>query len=55
MNFLDVEVRSSIAIIVFGKYTESSLSIVLASSVIWILNFCLPSFVGLCLGIKNRR
>lgn len=55
MNFFDVAVRSSIAIIVFGKYTESSLSIVLASSVIWILNFCLPSFVGVCFGIKNRR
>ena len=47
MNIFEVAVRSSWAILIFGRYSVSSISIIAASTMFWVMNFCLPTFVGL--------
>lgn len=47
INIFEVAVRSSWAILVFGRYSVSSISIIAASTMFWVMNFCLPTFVGL--------
>ena len=47
INIFEVAVRSSWAILIFGCYSVSSISIIAASTLFWIMNFCLPTFVGL--------
>ncbi len=53
MNVFEVAVRSSIAIFIFGHYTDNPVYIVMGSTIFWLLNFCLPSLVGL-LFIKKK-
>ncbi len=47
INIFEVAVRSSWAILIFGRYSVSSISIIAASTMFWVMNFCLPTFVGL--------
>jgi len=47
INIFEVAVRSSWAILIFGRYSVSSISIIAASTLFWVMNFCLPTFVGL--------
>lgn len=47
INIFEVAVRSSIAIVVFGLYSPSAANIVVASTLFWLINFCLPSLVGM--------
>lgn len=53
----EIGVRSSVAILVFGILTNNNLSIVLAASLLWIINIGLPATYGLFflnqLKIKN--
>ena len=53
----EIGVRSSVAILVFGMLTNNNLSIVLAASLLWIINIGLPATYGLFflnqLKIKN--
>lgn len=53
----EIGVRSSVAILVFGILTNNNLSIVLAASLLWIINIGLPAIYGLFflnqLKIKN--
>lgn len=43
----EIGVRSSVAILVFGILTNNNLSIVLAASLLWIINIGLPAIYGL--------
>lgn len=43
----EIGVRSSIAILVFGVLTNNDLNIVLAASLLWIINIGLPAIYGL--------
>jgi len=43
----EIGVRSSVAILVFGILTNNNLSIVLAASLLWIINIGLPATYGL--------
>ena len=53
INAFEVAVRSSVAIFIFGKYCNyNSLIIIAASTIFWLLNFCLPTSVGLLFGKK---
>ena len=47
INIFEVAVRSSWAILIFGRYSVNSISIIAASTLFWVMNFCLPTFVGL--------
>lgn len=47
INIFEVAVRSSWAILIFGRYSVSYISIIAASTMFWVMNFCLPTFVGL--------
>ena len=53
----EIGVRSSVAILVFGVLTNNDLSIVLAASLLWIINIGFPAIYGLFflnqLKIKN--
>lgn len=53
----EIGVRSSVAILVFGVLTNNNLSIVLAASILWVINIGLPATYGLFflnqLKIKN--
>ena len=53
----ELGVRSSVAILVFGIFTDNDLSIILAASFLWIINIGLPATYGLFflnqLKIKN--
>ena len=53
INIFEVAVRSSWAILIFGRYSVSSISIIAASTLFWVMNFCLPTFVGLFFSGKN--
>lgn len=54
VNIFEVAVRSSIAILVFGSYAPNATSIVVASTIFWLINFCLPSFVGIFFFKRER-
>lgn len=53
INVFEVAVRSSIAIFIFGRYTDNPLYIVIGSTIFWLLNFCIPSLAGL-LFVKKK-
>ncbi|HOI26901.1 MAG TPA: hypothetical protein PKZ15_05590 [Paludibacteraceae bacterium] len=44
--FSDAVVRSSVAVLVFSPFADSSLVVVSASISLWILNVAIPTFVG---------
>lgn len=50
VNIFEFAVRSSVGILVFSAYAESSLQIIVASTIFWLMNFCLPTLIGLFLG-----
>jgi hypothetical protein len=47
MNIFEVAVRSSVAIFVFGYFTQDTAAIIAASTLFWLMNFCLPTFTAL--------
>ncbi|MDR3326726.1 MAG: flippase-like domain-containing protein [Prevotellaceae bacterium] len=49
MNIFEVAVRSSVAIFVFGYFTQDIAAIIAASTLFWLMNFCLPTFIALFL------
>ena len=53
INIFEVAVRSSWAILIFGRYSVNSISIIAASTLFWVMNFCLPTFVGLFFGSQK--
>ncbi|PID94466.1 MAG: hypothetical protein CSA89_01560 [Bacteroidales bacterium] len=55
MNLFEVAVRSSVAIIVFGSYTETNTPIVFGSIIFWLLNFCMPTVIGLFVGCNPYK
>ena len=53
VNIFDVAVRSTVGFWIFSPYTSNSFSIVVASTIFWLMNFCFLSLVGLFFGRKK--
>lgn len=49
ITLAEIGVRGSLAIIVFGFYTQSELNVLLAGSVLWLINIGLPAASGVFL------
>ncbi|GGG96483.1 hypothetical protein GCM10011416_12840 [Polaribacter pacificus] len=46
LSLFDVVLKSSVAIAIFGHFTQNELGVLMVSLVMWLLNFAIPSLFG---------
>ena len=54
-NAVEVTVRASIGVLVFGVFCANTAGIITASVIFWLLNFCIPTVCGLFFAKNNEN
>lgn len=50
----DLGLRGSVALLLFGMFTQQTASLILATFMLWLLNVALPAMAGSIIALRNR-
>jgi hypothetical protein len=54
ISFIEPAIRAAIAILVFNSATDNEANVVLASTLVWIVNVVVPSAIGYAIILKEK-
>lgn len=54
ISFIEPAIRAAIALFVFNQSNESSITIVLCATVLWLINVVIPSIIGYLVILKEK-
>lgn len=54
ISFIEPAIRAAIALFVFNNATDSSITVVLASTLLWVINVVIPSIIGYVVILKEK-